>query len=555
MAAWYTPPLFLRAPAAWELVLLSRCPIRYKLLISVALLFLIVAVLSVSGLVGVNAYRDLVRMVSARAAELPLADELSQSVAELRIDFGLRPSLEVGHITTSKWLVREQTLAGVARVRESLRRYQAQLEQNIQFSDGEDDAWEERDTVRRIEVTLANIEELCESEDWVMQVYPNQRLYEELNDLHESVSSLPEHLQTRMLDLKGSARGEYRLLLFMAWLTSILAAVMLLVLIKLFRAWIVKPLNVLIHGSQRVAEGEFDHRIQLTSHDEMAKLAKALNDMTTRFCEIRDDLNQQVRQRTKEVVRSEQLASVGFLAANVAHEINNPLASIAWSAESLEERLHDIIYDDDLKSDEEHNPEITELRNYLRRIQEEAFRCKGITERLLDYSRIGDIERQPADLGQLARDVIDLVQHLGSYKNKRIDFESRDAVRALVNPAEIKQIILNLLTNALDSLDAGGAVQVELSAAGKLAHLVVRDNGCGMTAEVLEHLFEPFFTRRRDGHGTGLGLSITYQIVTDHGGTIEARSDGPGTGSQFHVTLPLASQNDEEEHQRRSVAA
>jgi signal transduction histidine kinase len=83
-------------------------------------------------------------------------------------------------------------------------------------------------------------------------------------------------------------------------------------------------------------------------------------------------------------------------------------------------------------------------------------------------------------------------------------------------------------------------VQVELARCGDYAELVVRDNGCGMTDEVLEHLFEPFFTRRRDGKGTGLGLSITWQIVNDHGGSIAASSDGPGTGSRFSVTLPLA---------------
>jgi signal transduction histidine kinase len=103
----------------------------------------------------------------------------------------------------------------------------------------------------------------------------------------------------------------------------------------------------------------------------------------------------------------------------------------------------------------------------------------------------------------------------------------------------MKQVLLNLLTNALDSLEPQGTVTVELTRNQTQALLVVRDNGCGMTPDVLKHLFEPFFTRRRGGQGTGLGLSISYRIVEEHFGTFTARSGGVGKGSTFTVTLPL----------------
>jgi len=109
-----------------------------------------------------------------------------------------------------------------------------------------------------------------------------------------------------------------------------------------------------------------------------------------------------------------------------------------------------------------------------------------------------------------------------------------------VNPQEIKQVILNLLVNALDSIDETGKVRVAAKRSGGEAVLTFTDDGCGMTAEVQEHLFEPFFTRRKSGQGTGLGLSIVHRIVTDHGGRIQATSDGPGAGSTFRVVLPLA---------------
>jgi two-component system, NtrC family, sensor kinase len=124
-----------------------------------------------------------------------------------------------------------------------------------------------------------------------------------------------------------------------------------------------------------------------------------------------------------------------------------------------------------------------------------------------------------------------------------------------VNAQEIRQVVLNLITNALDSLDCGTVVRVRVGQKNGAAELTVQDNGCGMTEDVLEHLFEPFFTRRRDGKGTGLGLSITWQIVNDHGGKIMASSEGPGRGSQFRVILPLAPHDDEQKRQRQLQAA
>ena len=343
-----------------------------------------------------------------------------------------------------------------------------------------------------------------------------------------------------MSELADDVRLRYRTWIVLAWVTSLLEALLLCLLGRLFYTWVLQPLHLLIQGSRRVAAGDFGHRIHLSTQDEMAELAGAMNQMTIRFQEVRDDLDSQVRQRTKQVVRNEQLASVGFLAAGVAHEINNPLASIALCSESLENRLHDIIQEDDARPDDEHNEEISILRDYLRMIQDEAFRCKEITEQLLDFSRLGDVERQNADLGELVRHVVEMVRHIGKYKEKRIELRVEAPVIGRVNAQEMKQVVLNLLTNALDSTDRGGTITVQLHKSVDQAELIVSDDGCGMTPDVLEHVFEPFFTRRRDGQGTGLGLSISCRIIADHGGHIDAHSDGPGHGSKFRVLLPLA---------------
>ena len=189
---------------------------------------------------------------------------------------------------------------------------------------------------------------------------------------------------------------------------TIFAGVLLASLLIYARRSVINPFKELLNGARRVAAGEFGHRIEMHSQDELAELAAAINMATAEFFKIQHDLHDQVRERSREVIRNEQLASVGFLAAGVAHEINNPLASIAWSAEALETRLHRILHPSESDKDETAvGLDLDTLRNYLRRIQEEAFRCKGITERLLDFSRLGQAERkQSVDMSELIEDVI-----------------------------------------------------------------------------------------------------------------------------------------------------
>jgi len=166
----------------------------------------------------------------------------------------------------------------------------------------------------------------------------------------------------------------------------------------------------------------------------------------------------------------------------------------------------------------------------------------------------GDVQRcggKGANLGELIQGVIDMVSHIGKYQRKRIEFSHKQTVIASVSAQEIKQVVLNLLTNALDSLDAEGSVRVELAARGNIAEMTVIDNGCGMEPEVLKHIFEPFFTRRRGGQGTGLGLSISYRIVSDHGGTIEGYSAGAEKGATFRVRLPL---NQSQQQLRKEIS-
>lgn len=542
--------------------MLSNWPIRKKLTLGIALLLIAVAILAFSGFRGVYAFRGLVRSVSQRASELPIAIDLAHHVSALSATepAWLRESdefpVDEGDSMLDAFFNFEFTrnLEGVS---STLTRYRDKLHENASADARIGNIQRELNTVRQMNNTLRQIESLKVGDHWP---YDDKERMKELRDGVEQLSfladRLPSYLQEQMNDLQGDVKVHYRTWIVLTWFTSFSAGSLLILMVHLFYRWIFRPLRTLIEGSRHVAAGNFDHRIRLNSGDEMDELAMAMNDMTMRFQQIRDDLDQQVQQRTKEVVRGEQLASVGFLAAGVAHEINNPLASIAICADSLVDRLRDVIHtsQDQEDGEEETNSEMAVVSEYLRMIQEEAFRCKEITERLLDFSRLGDVDRQSADLRDLIQGVIDMVRHVGTYKQKEITFHCPYPVIAPINPQELKQVVLNLITNGLESLDPGGVVSVSLLKVHNHAELVVADNGCGMTEEVKNHLFEPFYTRRKDGQGTGLGMSITFRIVTEHGGRIDVHSDGPGKGSVLTVRLPLNETATQEKHHHYKAA-
>ncbi len=511
----------------------KRRPIRDKLLLGGLLVGLMVAILSASSFLGISSYRRLVRALSDRATELPRAGDLNESVALLRLaqTRAVSGSAEAadGFLEQLDW------------TRQALDRYREQLVESEFDSHPFGNRSLERETAREIDACLAMIERLVaepaadgseEADDPVADVRERLTATEpHLERLAALAVELPTFLQSRLRDLSNEVRNGYRSLILATLLSSLAAALMLAAIGALTYRWVFRPLRHLGHASRRVASGDFGFRIHLDTNDEMAELADALNDMTKRFREIRDDLDTQVHSRTREVIRSEQLASVGFLAAGVAHEINNPLASIAMCAESLEGRLESLGPSAD---------DSAVVKRYLELIQSEAFRCKGITEKLLDFSRLGEVRRQAMAVMPVVADVAEMLRHVGRFAGKMIEIVDGPDVLVMANPQEIKQVVLNLLVNALDSIEDAGRVRVMVKRSGGEGVLTISDNGCGMSEEVLEHLFEPFFTRRKAGQGTGLGLSIVHRIVADHGGRIEASSAGEGKGSTFRVILPLA---------------
>jgi signal transduction histidine kinase len=369
--------------------------------------------------------------------------------------------------------------------------------------------------------------------DYVYSVRRNARV------LTTNAADLRAAIYDRLDKRLSETRSHYQMALWVIVPASVVGLMLTCGLMRSFYSWVFNPIRDLEAGVRRVAGGDFSQRLEVNSADEMEDLGRAFNDMMQRLQDLYSDLARQVNERSRQLVRSERLASVGFLAAGVAHEINNPLASIAFCSEALEARLTELLRGGRRTDDFE------VFAKYLRMIQEEAFRCKNITERLLAFSRTGERRREMTDLGQLTQAVLDVTQHLQNSRGKHIDFAivpdraGGARVMAPVNAEEIKSVVLNLIVNALDSMDEGGSLTIRLGQRNGMAEMTFTDTGCGMTQEVLENIFEPFFTKSRTGKGTGLGLTISHRVIHQHGGEIEAASPGPNQGSTFTVRLPL----------------
>jgi two-component system, NtrC family, sensor kinase len=533
--------------------LTRRLTIRTKLLASLALVVGISAILTTNTLIGLYSYRDSIRKFGSKTEELPSGGKLWDRVAELDHPSG-RYQLYDSDAPPGDFEGR------ITNVQRAVSEYRALIRKSLSKGRDPDEGQTELPLLAQIEAELKELSGLPsfayweEDEQWLLDLaVQGQRMADRrqfrahVAKLQSLVGKLPLPTHQDMVAVAEEARCTYSANLWIAWFTGVLVMALLLVLARLTYKWIFRPIKLLHRSVQRVGQIDLAHRVELNTGDEMQVLAEAFNDMTARLQENYRDLERQVEERGRQLVRSEQLASVGFLAAGVAHEINNPLASISLGAEALERRLKGLLPPSGLDADQ--------AWRLLTMIQSEAFRCKGITERLLDFSRLRDHERQTCSLSSLVADVIDMVQHMGRYREKQILLASACDVLAQVNPQEIKQVILNLVVNALDSMEPGGMLQIDVADEGGHAVMHFSDDGCGMTPEVLRNIFEPFFTRCRTGKGTGLGLSISHRIISDHHGHIEAASDGPGKGSRFTVRLPLACPQDKEVTRYEQLAA
>ena len=536
--------------------------IRQKLRLMVLLLLLLLGILAGTGICAVRLYRDSVLFVSHRSRELPVAMSFSSHISQMRVqivslkwavkdresllnDSRLRRIYDGSDavLSSSNNLLRQGLKDSFANNLVMLRNMEKACDQMLR--ENQEEVSDKRKAEWQILHEIADrIDELELRSDHLDDMGTLDLLGRNLEEMNFGADQLIGNLQLQLKEYTEAMQTQYRWFLGLVCTAAIASGLLLLVFLRLMYAWVFRPLRELVAGSQMVAQGRFNYRIKIDAKDEMSQLADAFNRMTERFETIRNELDLQVQAKSRELVRTERLASVGFLAAGVAHEINNPLASIAMSAESLQRRIVPILDRQHGESKNDVPPKTNErdiIERYLAMIQEEAFRCKGITEKLLDFARTERKIRERTNLVDLVNDIVEMLGPMGKYRGKHIRLDIPNSLYALVNPQEMKQVTLNLLTNALDSVEDNGTVWVRLFEKEGHMHLVFEDDGCGMNSEILQNVFEPFFTKGKNGQGTGLGLSITHRIVSEHQGRIEAYSAGVECGSVFQVEIPLTS--------------
>ena len=327
------------------------------------------------------------------------------------------------------------------------------------------------------------------------------------------------------------------------WTTSILIGLLSLFILLLVRRNVSQPIEELIERIRSIGEGQWEKRIEVRGDNEIGSLAREFNRMCERLDEIYSRLFKEQQDRLsleRNLRQSDKLASVGQLAAGLAHEIGTPLNIIGGRAEFLLRRP---------RSDEEINQNLQIIRSQIDRIT-------GIVRQLLEFSRRREPAFRSVELEPLLNKVIALIEHKVVDKGVHVKIEFPESLPAIqADPDQLQQVLINLFLNSLHALQPGGMIRISAAkihqgkangaaTAGrdKLA-IEFEDNGAGIPAEHLSQIFDPFFTTKDIGDGTGLGLSVSYGIIKDHGGEIRVESQ-PGGFTRFTISLPAQDSDD-----------
>jgi two-component system NtrC family sensor kinase len=338
--------------------------------------------------------------------------------------------------------------------------------------------------------------------------------------------------------------------------TSFILAIIAIPLLIGAPIWLMiyRPVKHLTLGTKRVASGNLDELIPVSSRDEIGQLAVSFNQMVVELRRARSQLDEwnktlenRITQKTEElqsaqqqIVNAERMASIGKLAAIVAHEINNPLSGILTYAKLLLKQM---------RNAKGAGPKPETTTQYLEVIANESARCGEIVKNLLQFSRQATVNLQPNPLNEIIRQSLRLVQHKMDLMNLQTLLRLDETLPLVVCDAQlIRQALVALIINACEAMLPGEGIleictrhRVEKS----IVEVTLRDNGIGMDEETQKHIFEPFFTTKEQGKGVGLGLAVVYGIVQQHCGTIEVQSS-PGKGTAFIIRLPLKTKDEQE---------
>lgn len=356
-----------------------------------------------------------------------------------------------------------------------------------------------------------------------------------VNDVLARVASLATAINVRIHEDQRAGQAQLRATI--ALVVAFSALVVAAAVVAGFRQHrsVMRPIRSLERASERMREGDLRHRAEELGDMEFRRLAARFNEMAEELERLYDSMKRQIEMKSRQLMRSEELAAVGQLAAGVAHEINNPLGIIAGYAEAAQRRLARHASGDG--ADEE-------LGRSLAIVVEEAFRCRVITDGLLSMARPSE-PTGAVDAGAIAERVASVLGGLPRFGGRRLSvaIDAKERLTVVADAGELTQVVTNLLVNAMEAVgETGGSVRIALARESDWVRLRVEDDGRGVSAERLRRLFEPFYTDKpgRGEQGAGLGLAVSHALVQRMGGRIDAASAGVGRGCTVTVDLPAA---------------
>ena len=324
---------------------------------------------------------------------------------------------------------------------------------------------------------------------------------------------------------------------------AFLSVILLSVIAYYVSVSISKPIRELALASDRIAKGDLSQSVRIESHDEIGQLANSFNQMTVALQKATENylsctrtLEKKVEEKTDELektqdylIQSEKLASLGKLAAGIAHEINNPLTSILINSHLISEMLEkDVAFGENIKL-----------------IIDETNRCSKIVKGLLEFSRQSPPEKEFANINEVIKKTLLLFESQVLANNVRAEKKLNENLPAiLIDVNKIEQVLTNLILNALDAMPGGGILVIssQMSVDNQFVEVKIRDTGSGIPKEYISKIFDPFFTTKGI-KGTGLGLSVSYGIVQQHDGTINVQSE-VGKGTTIVISLPVEEKKD-----------
>ncbi len=431
----------------------------------------------------------------------------------------------------------------------------------------------------------------------------NNQARKAFDEYSTDLSVLVDICEINVVSSANHADSTYRITHFITLMLSVFALVLSVVLTVVMVRLILAPVYRLEKASKDVANGDLNVEVPITSNDEMGNLSLSFNQMTVSLKEAKEkeevqtgrlkmqwdvltETNQELEENSKrlesqkvkienknkqlqsamnqlkeaqnQLVQAEKMASVGQLTAGIAHEINNPINFVSSNISPLKRDMEDMMkllelcannteetdlqkkfeYIEKFKEEIEYDVILQEIKQLLSGIEEGARRTMEIVKGLRNFSRLDEGDKKLADINEGIESTLLMLRN--QLKNRIEVVKNFGSIpQLLCYPGKLNQVFMNIINNAGQSIEGKGIVEVSTIYDKKMVQISIKDNGNGMPKEVVEHIFEPFYTTKDVGKGTGLGLSISYGIVQEHDGEIVVKSE-EGKGTEFIITLPVS---------------